>query len=110
MSYVVGIPPEGTCNLFGPYSLLCSLNNDCTAGKRNKFTKGRFKKSVNFTWDHRLVDRLSKLDMSILHPQGKVVLLEVKEILAEHEASVARRIEENLGIDIIRGDVSTYTK
>ena len=42
-------------------------------------------------------------------PQGKVILPEVKEILAKHEASVVHRIQENLGVDI-RGNVSTYQK
>jgi hypothetical protein len=42
-------------------------------------------------------------------PQGKVILPEVKEILTEHEASMARRMKENLGVDI-RGNTSVYQK
>ena len=31
---------------------------------------------------------------------GRTTLLEVKEILAEHEASMIRKIKDNLGVDI----------
>jgi hypothetical protein len=40
-------------------------------------------------------------------PQGKVILPEVKEILTEHEASMARKMKENLGVDI-RGNTLVY--
>jgi hypothetical protein len=33
-------------------------------------------------------------------PQGKVILPEVKEILTEHEASMARKMKENIGVDL----------
>ena len=39
------------------------------------------------------------------HQHGKTHLPEVKEVLAEHEASIIRTIKENLGIDI-RGDTT----
>jgi hypothetical protein len=41
--------------------------------------------------------------------QGKVILPKAKEILAKHEASVARRTKENLSFDI-RGNTSIYQK
>ena len=41
--------------------------------------------------------------------QGKVILPKVKENLAKHEASVARRTKENLSFDI-RGNTSIYQK
>jgi hypothetical protein len=40
-------------------------------------------------------------------PQSRVNLPEVKEILVDHEASVVKRIKENLGVDI-RGQTSIY--
>jgi hypothetical protein len=36
-------------------------------------------------------------------------LLEVKEVLIKHEASIFRKIKENLGVDI-RGDTTVYQK
>jgi hypothetical protein len=36
-------------------------------------------------------------------------LLEVKEVLAEHEASIMKKIKQNLGVDI-RGDTTVYQK
>jgi hypothetical protein len=41
------------------------------------------------------------------HPQSRVNLPEVKEILADHEASMVKRIKENLGADI-QGQKSIY--
>jgi hypothetical protein len=40
---------------------------------------------------------------------GKTHLPEVKEVLAVHEASIIRKINENLGVDI-RGDTTVYQK
>ena len=55
-----------------------------------------------------LVHRLDQLFKSghADHQHGRTNLLEVKEVLAEHEASIIRTIKENLGIDI-RGDTTS---
>jgi hypothetical protein len=36
-------------------------------------------------------------------------LLELKEVLVEHEASIIRKIKDNLGVDI-RGHTTVYQK
>jgi hypothetical protein len=63
VSYGPGVPLEGTCKPLGPPSYV--LINDCKADKKNKIMEGRFKKSANLMWHHRL-DRLFKSDMRII--------------------------------------------
>ena len=104
VAYGTGVPPEGTAepNPVSPYV----FNRHLSSWQAKQNHERSVQTSANLMWDHRL-HRLFKLGMPIL--QGKVILPEVKEILINHEASMARRIKENLGVDI-RGQYNVYQK
>ena len=104
VAYGTGVPPEGTAepNPVSPYV----FNRHLSSWQVKQNHERSVQTSANLMWDRRL-HRLFKLGMPIL--QGKVILPEVKEILINHEASMARRIKENLGVDI-RGNTSLYQK
>ena len=90
VAYGTGVPPEGTAepNPVSPYV----FNRHLSSWQAKQNHERSVQTSANLMWDHRL-HRLFKLGMPIL--QGKVILPEVKEILINHEASMARRIKEN---------------
>ena len=99
------IPPEGTCeqNPVPPYVLNQHLHSWQAKQNRersnHKIGQPNLGSSARPTFEVRHVDP----------PQGRMNLLEVKEILVEHEASVVKRIKENLGVDI-RGNTLVYQK
>ena len=86
VAYGTGVPPEGTAEpkTISPYV----FNRHLSSWQAKQNHKSLVRKLANLMWDHRL-DQLFMLGMPI-HPQGKVILPEVKEILTEHEASMAR--------------------
>jgi len=104
VAYGTGVPPEGTAepNPVSPYV----FNRHLSSWQVKQNHERSVQTSANLMWDHRL-HRLFKLGMPIL--QGKVILPEVKEILINHEASMARRIKENLSVDI-RGNTLLETR
>jgi hypothetical protein len=86
VSYGPGIPLEGTCKPFGPVP---------SYGFNSWQAKQSHERSVQEI-DQPNMGSLARSTIQVGHAdpsQGKVILPEVKEILAEHEAKVVHRIQ-----------------
>jgi hypothetical protein len=105
VAYNPGIPPEGTAkpNLVPPYIFNQRFNSWQNKQNRERPVHDIGNTSVGSS--ARLTFQVGHVD----HQHGRTHLPKVKEVLAEHEASIMKKIKQNLGVDI-RGDTTIYQK
>jgi hypothetical protein len=105
VSYGPGVPPEGTCKPLGPPSYVFNQRLQSWQARQNHGRPVQEISQPNVGSSARSAFQVGHAD----NHQVKVILPKVKEIVVEHEASVARRNQENLSFDI-RGNTSIYQK